>query len=55
MDTAREDLACGLGKELRKLAYDGVDPKKLYGVDLSQGLIDAGFDLFMNRKGKEGR
>lgn len=44
MDTAREDLACGLGKELR-----------LYGVDLSQGLIDAGFDLFMNRKGKEGR
>lgn len=43
------DFACGLGQDLRKLAFDGVDPKKLYGVDLSQGLIDTGFDLFRDR------
>lgn len=52
-DTGRDDrlldFACGLGQEVRKLAYDGVDAKKLYGVDLSQGLIDAGFSLFRDR------
>ncbi|KAK4690351.1 hypothetical protein P7C71_g6420, partial [Lecanoromycetidae sp. Uapishka_2] len=47
------DVACGLGQEMRKLAFDGVDAKKLFGVDLSQGLIDAGFDLFRDA-GTEG-
>lgn len=52
-DTSRNDrfldFACGLGQDLRKLAFDGIDAEKLYGVDLSQGLIDAGFDLFGDR------
>ena len=43
------DFACGLGQDLRKLAYDGVNAKKLYGVDSSQGLIDAGSYLFQDR------
>lgn len=48
-------MAYGQGQELRKLAFDGVDASRLYGVDLSQGLIDAGFDLFMDREGKGGK
>ncbi|KAF4969554.1 hypothetical protein FSARC_3237 [Fusarium sarcochroum] len=43
------DVACGLGQVLRKLAADGVDPKKLYGTDILSEYLDLGFDLFKDR------
>ena len=42
------DVGCGLGQELRKLRYDGAQMQKTYAVELVQGLIDSGFDLFMD-------
>lgn len=42
------DLGCGLGQDIRKLIQDGTPKENLHGVDLSQGLIDAGFDLFLD-------
>ena len=42
------DVGCGLGQDLRKLRYDGAQLQRIYGVDFEQGLIDSGFDLFMD-------
>lgn len=47
------DLGCGLGQDERKLVLDGVEPEKIFGVDISQGLINAGYELFMDRGSKE--
>ena len=43
------DVGCGLGQDLRKLRYDGAQTRKTYAVELVQGLIDSGLDLFMDR------
>ncbi|KAI0127399.1 hypothetical protein BJ170DRAFT_683243 [Xylariales sp. AK1849] len=40
------DMACCIGQVLRQLALDGVDPSRLYGADLEQGFIDAGYEMF---------
>ncbi len=42
------DVGCGLGQDLRKLRYDGAQIQRLYAVELKQGLIDNGLDLFMD-------
>ena len=42
------DVGCGLGQDLRKLRYDGAQLQRIYAVELEQGLIDSGFDLFMD-------
>ena len=42
------DVGCGLGQDLRKLRYDGAQIQRTYAVELAQGLIDSGFDLFMD-------
>lgn len=42
------DLGCGLIQDERKLVFDGVEPEKIVGEDVSQGLINAGYDLFMD-------
>ena len=43
------DAGCCFGQELRKLAFDGVPPKALYGLDLEADFIDLGYDLFRDR------
>ncbi|KAI5859263.1 hypothetical protein GGS23DRAFT_616370 [Durotheca rogersii] len=43
------DVGCCVGQVLRKLAFDGVDPGRLYGLDLESRFIDAGYDLFKDR------
>ena len=42
------DVGCGLGQDLRKLRYDGAKIQRTYAVELARGLIDSGFDLFMD-------
>ena len=42
------DVGCGLGQDLRKLHYDGAQLQRTYAVEFEQGLIDSGFDLFMD-------
>ena len=42
------DVGCGLGQDLRKLRYDGAQIKRTFAVEISKGLIDSGFDLFMD-------
>ncbi|KAJ5692641.1 porphobilinogen deaminase protein [Penicillium macrosclerotiorum] len=44
------DVACCFGQVLRKLAFDGVDPARLYGTDLSPEFLDLGFELFNDRE-----
>jgi SAM-dependent methyltransferase len=48
------DLGCGLGQELRKLAFDGVPVSKLVGVDLHQQFIDLGYALFKDSESSFG-
>ncbi|KAJ5618751.1 porphobilinogen deaminase protein [Penicillium lagena] len=44
------DVACCVGQVLRKLAFDGVDPARLYGTDLSPEFLELGFELFNDRE-----
>lgn len=49
------DVGCGLGQDIRFLHHEyGVDSSQLYGTDLEQGLIDAGYDLFRDRNNFKG-
>ncbi|KAI1446502.1 hypothetical protein F5Y02DRAFT_64234 [Annulohypoxylon stygium] len=43
------DVGCCVGQVLRKLAFDGVDPSRLFGTDLEPRFIEAGYDLFKDR------
>lgn len=43
------DIGTCVGQDLRKLAYDGVNPANLYGTDLISGYEEAGFRLFNDR------
>lgn len=43
------DAGCCFGQELRKLAFDGVPPRALYGLDLEADFIHLGYDLFCDR------
>ena len=43
------DAGCCFGQELRKLAFDGVPPKALYGLDIEANFIELGYDLFCDR------
>ncbi|MCJ1306725.1 hypothetical protein MMC25_000368 [Agyrium rufum] len=43
------DLGCALGQDIRRLVYDGAPSENIYGLDLSGGLIDAGYDLFLDK------
>ncbi|KAK7747066.1 hypothetical protein SLS62_009222 [Diatrype stigma] len=44
------DVGCCVGQVLRQLALDGVDSRRLYGVDLEPGFVQAGYELFRDRK-----
>ena len=43
------DAGCCFGQELRKLAFDGVPTKSIYGMDLEQSFLDLGFELFLDQ------
>ena len=40
------DVGCCVGQALRQLAHDGVDPHRLYGVDVEPRFADLGYELF---------
>ena len=48
------DVGCGLGQDLRKLRYDGAQIQRTYAVEFVQGLINSGFDLFMDSNQSKG-
>ena len=43
------DLGCGFGQELRTLIAAGVPTRNLYGLDVSDGFIELGFQLFRDK------
>jgi len=43
------DVGCCVGQVLRKLAFDGVNPSRLYGTDIEPRFLDLGYDLFRDR------
>lgn len=45
-DAKHLDVACCIGQDIRKLVHDGVDSEKTVAVELEQGYIDAGYELF---------
>ncbi|KAL3479556.1 hypothetical protein BJX99DRAFT_221868 [Aspergillus californicus] len=44
------DLGCGLGQDVRRLAFDGVPSENLYGLDLHSELVELGYELFRDRE-----
>ena len=40
------DIGCCVGQDIRKLVYDGVLPEQIVGIELQQGFVDLGFELF---------
>ncbi|KAI3396955.1 hypothetical protein diail_11355 [Diaporthe ilicicola] len=43
------DIGCCFGQDLRRLAYDGVPPENLTGVDIAGDLMELGYRLFCDR------
>ena len=43
------DLGCGFGQELRTLVTAGVSTTNLYGLDISEGFVELGFELFRDK------
>lgn len=43
------DLGCGLGQELRTLVAAGVPPTSLYGLEVIDGFVELGFELFKDK------
>jgi SAM-dependent methyltransferase len=48
-ETTLVDLGCGLGQELRTLVAAGVPPTSLYGLEVIDGLVELGFELFKDK------
>lgn len=44
------DLGCGLGQDVRRLAFDGAPSENLYGLDLYSELMELGYELFRDRE-----
>lgn len=49
------DAGCAFGYVLRQLASDGAPAANLVGIDLRQGFLDLGYELFKDRDTFEGR
>jgi SAM-dependent methyltransferase len=49
------DLGCGFGQELRGLVAAGVAPTRLYGVDVSDGFVELGLELFRDKATMQSR
>lgn len=43
------DLGCGFGQNIRKMVFDGASAENITGADLSQTLIDCGFEYFQDK------
>ncbi|KAF4628591.1 hypothetical protein G7Y89_g9556 [Cudoniella acicularis] len=43
------DMGCGLGQDLRQLAFDGAPSHSLYGADIEPSFWELGNDLFRDR------
>ncbi|KAK3325921.1 hypothetical protein B0H66DRAFT_616655 [Apodospora peruviana] len=43
------DVGCCLGQDIRKLVFDGAPAENLVGLELRQGYINLGYDLFRDR------
>ncbi|KAI0450222.1 hypothetical protein F5B21DRAFT_491663 [Xylaria acuta] len=54
-ETRLLDVGCCVGQVLRKLAFDGVDSRRLYGTDVEPRFLDIGYDLFRDRYKFKGR
>ncbi|TQN67441.1 Methyltransferase ausD [Colletotrichum shisoi] len=48
-DARHLEIACCVGRDLRRLVHDGVDSAKTVAIELEQGYIDAGYELFRDR------
>lgn len=44
------DIGCALGTDLRKMYLDGSKRQKLYGLDLENGFIELGYELFNDKE-----
>lgn len=47
------DLGCGLGQNVRKIVHDLGPSPTVFGSDLSQDLIDCGYDYFLDKASLE--
>ncbi|KAE9980585.1 hypothetical protein BLS_004131 [Venturia inaequalis] len=47
------DLGCGLGQNVRKIVHDLGPSPSVFGSDLSQDLIDCGYDYFLDKSSLE--
>ncbi len=43
------DVGCCLGQDIRKIVFDGAPSENIYGTDLHGGLMEVGYDLFLDR------
>ncbi|KAK3348681.1 hypothetical protein B0T25DRAFT_457117 [Lasiosphaeria hispida] len=44
------DIGCCLGHDIRKLIFDGAPSGNLAGVEICQGYLDLGYDLFRDKE-----
>ncbi|KAK6949322.1 hypothetical protein Daesc_009397 [Daldinia eschscholtzii] len=44
------DIGCCFGQDLRQLVFGGVPSERLVGLDIERGLLDLGYDLFLDRE-----
>ncbi|MCJ1264609.1 hypothetical protein MMC22_004482 [Lobaria immixta] len=49
------DVGCCFGQDLRLLATNGVETKKMYAIDISHEFCDLGFDLSQDRSKMEAK
>jgi SAM-dependent methyltransferase len=54
-ETTLVDLGCGLGQELRTLVAAGVPPTSLYGLEVIDGFVELGFELFKDKATMQSR
>lgn len=47
------DLGCGLGQNVRKIVYDCGPTSTVFGSDLSQDLMNCGYDYFLDKASLE--
>jgi SAM-dependent methyltransferase len=44
------DLGCGFGQDIRKLIVDGANPDNIVGADISDALVDCGYEYFQDEE-----
>jgi len=49
------DLGCALGQDVRHLVSAGVPADQIYGLDVTDGFIDLGYELFNDRASLKSR